>query len=219
MAVAFQWVRSLAGGRDLERKSIQLDSSATVQKGDLLVFTSGKVKRAATQTALINFVCSCPQLPAAGLVADAAVTVLKTPVIPVFGGIFSVAIVPLVLAVNTVSAGSTTSATCPQTAGSNSDMVGGTVYFPEQDAERIITSNTYSGGNIVIGWSEALTRAVAVGDSVRAVAYARGSSPKLHASTPYSAISNVAADNTGGKLVIWDIDLKNKSVELYFLTQ
>lgn len=207
--MAFTFIRSRDGNTDIIRDDLQLKVSGVAAIGDGLEFTNGKLQRCNAQADTPEYVAI-----EAATATSTSLTTLK--VIEVGRSVFQVAITPLVDAL-TASSGSTTTAVCVLSAGSTDDMVGGTVYIKETNEHRIISGNTYSGGNVTFTWIEPTARAVASGDTVSAVPYGPGTRAlKLNSSTPYSGLSNAIADITGGNARVRKVDLKNKKVDVYF---
>lgn len=204
----FKRIKSRNGIPDPSPKKLQMGASATVGKKDALVFSNGKLIRTTSQTAVVKYISNEDE-------TSTATSKSLIDVIDPFGQLFEVEHTPLLNDVD-ANSGSTTTALVALTDATNSDMVGGIVYFPEQDEYRIITANTYSSNVVTITWVEPLPRAVAAGDNVRATAFGFGGAPKLDDTTEYCAISSVQADRTGGPVTVHEIDLKRKALVVSF---
>lgn len=207
--MAFTYIRSRDGNTDIIRDDLQLKVSGTCSIGDALEFASGKLQRASAQDDTPEYVA----LEAATATSTSLTTVK---VIEVGRSVFQVGITPL-LNESTCSSGSTTTAVCTMSAGSSNDMVGGVVYIKDTNEHRIISANSYGGGNVTITWVEPTSSAVASGTVISAVPYGPGTRAlKLNSSTPYSGLSNAIADITGGSARVRKVDLKKKVVDVYF---
>lgn len=201
----FRFFASRAGTRDIMRE-VQIAASATVQKGDALEFVSGKAKR-------VNAAADTVRCIAAEDATSTATSLTKIPVIDVFGAIFETDITPLLDDV-AISASTTTTITAAMSAGATDDLVGGIVYA--NGLHRIISGNTYGGGNVVITVLEAFPSAPT--GNVRLVPFGYGTvANKLHASTMYNAISTAIADISGGTVAIHDVLLDKKVARVYFV--
>lgn len=207
--MAFTFIRSRDGNTDIIRDDLQLKVSGVAAVGDLLEFASGKLQRCNAQADTPEYVAV-----EAATATSTSLTTLK--VIEVGRSVFQTAITPLINDV-TASSGSTTTAVFTMGAGSSDDLVGGTIYIKELDAHRIISANTYGGGNCTVTFIEPLTRAVASGDTVRLVPFGPGTRAlKLDSSNPHSTVSVAIADITGGSARVRKVDLKKKVVDVYF---
>lgn len=205
----FSFSKSRDNNTDVMRDDLQLGASKTVSVGDLLEFSSGKLQRCNAQA-------DTPEYVAQEDNASTSTSLVKPKVVEVGRASFNVAHTPLINGV-AVNSGSTTTVLCALTDGSSDDMVGGVVYFPEQDAHRIISANTYSSNVVTITFVEPLPRAAAAGDTVRATAFGPGTRAlKLDSSNPHKALSSARGDITGGSVRVRKVDLKNRVVEVYF---
>lgn len=211
--MAFTWVKSLNGTRDVIREGnarsrLVMGASLTITKGDALKFTNGKLAKIAA-TDLAEYV-------ALETKTSASATEDAIKVVSVSGSLFEVGFTPLANDVAAASNSTATAAICAL-AGSNSDLVGGLLYCKELDETRVITANTYGGGNCTFTVGLAFSRAITTGDTVRAVGFGFGTTAlKGDSTNPHSNISNVAADVTGGKIAVYDVDMAKKKAIVYF---
>lgn len=205
----FSFSKSRDNNTDVIRDDLQIAASATVTAGDALEFSNGKLQRCNAQADTPEYIALEG--------ATSTSTSLTTIKVQEIGRSTSyVAHTPLINDV-AVNSGSTTTVLCALTDGSSSDMVGGVVYFPEQDLHRIITANTYSSNVVTITFVEPLPRAAAAGDTVRATAFGPGTrAVKLDSSNPHKAVSSARADVSGGSVRIRKVDLKKRVLEVYF---
>lgn len=205
----FSFSKSRDGNTDIIRDDLQMAASATITAGDALEFANGKLQRANAQA-------DTPEYVALEGNTTTSTSLVKPKVIEVGRSTFTVPHTPLINDV-AVNSGSTTTVLCALADGSSSDMVGGVVYFPEQNEHRIITANTYSSNVVTITFVEPLPRAAASGDTVRATAFGPGTrAVKLDSSNPHKAVSSARADVSGGSVRIRKVDLKNRVLEVYF---
>lgn len=223
MSTGFPYAKSLSGTTDkLQRR--QLANSATFSRFMACKTNSaGKIAPVSSQTDQATHVFQ-----------DNGITTLSNDIEKAFlreisrDDVFSVGFIPLLNGV-AISAGSSTSATAPMSAGSANDLVGGYIYFPRYGEKRLITSNGYSGGNVVIGWAEPLGApdpqtpvypntgdpsgnytaiTPAVGDLISVVAFGPGTTGlKYDSSALGMGISNAQSDTTGGTIVVESVDM------------
>lgn len=207
----FNFLKSVGGQRDIPVK-LQMIASGTITKGDALEFASGKLQRCNGQT-------DKPLFIAAEDATSTSTSLTKVACYPHGAGqsIFEVAHTPLVDGVACNSNASTTTVICALTDGSTSDLVGGLVYIPELDQTRVITANTYSSNVVTITVAEAFTVAPTTTHTARITAFGFGTTAlKLDGTNYHKAISSARADITGGNVRVWDVDLKNKVVQVVF---
>lgn len=114
-----------------------------------------------------------------------------------------------------VNSGSTTTALVTA-AGSTSDYIGGTIYFPGTDTHHKITGDTVSGGVHTFTFVPLAPRAIAATDTAIAVPFTSESSQavKLSSGTVSQGISCAVADKSGGSIKIAGVDLKNLKVRV-----
>jgi len=205
----FTYKKSLAGTADPLRK-FQMVASGAIVKGDLLEFTNGKIGRVNAQAD------SAPYVAEESATSDATSVVMVTCRSTQKGlAEFDVGITPLVDLAACASNASLTTVKLPLTDGSSSDLVGGSVYIRELNQQRVITANTYSSNVVTITVAEPFTSAPTTGMYGSIWAGGVGMAGKLHASTMYNTLSNVIADaRSGGKAIIQEIDLKNKTISV-----
>lgn len=106
--------------------------------------------------------------------------------------------------------GSTTTATFACTAGSSNDMIGGVIYLPYSDEPRLISANTYSGGNCTVTWIEPVAVAPTTATYIRVSCIGPGDKAVQLSATGGTAGGAVIADKTGGKLSVFRLKLSEK---------
>lgn len=198
--------KSAIGGSDLVFKDLQLAASTTVVAGSMLKESGGELA-IASGTNNVHYVAQ-----EAG--ASSTDDIVKVAVIPAGNklSVWEIGITPL-LDDAVASSGSTTTAVATLSSGSSDDLVGGTVFVNGE--QRVISANTYGGGNVTITVAEPFSRAVASGDLVRMVPYGVGFDIRLHASSG-TAVLNTIAGASGGQVHVRKVDLKRKKIEVVF---
>lgn len=89
----------------------------------------------------------------------------------------------------------------------------GTCYIPEIGEQRQITDDTKVSSTHTLTVTPAFRRAPTVGDTVIAVAFAKGfNAVKFDATTPALGISTAVGDVTGGHAAIYGVDLAKLEV-------
>lgn len=206
----FEWNQNLCGGRDVTHK-LQIKASATVAAGDALEFADGKLQRCSAQADL-------PRYVALEGATSTATSLTKISVIPTFGNVFNVSFTPLVNDLAGQSNATTTNVKVALADGSANDLAGGLVYVKELDETRLIVSNTYSSNVVTIVVAEAFSVAPTTTHTIRVVPFGPGTNAlKLDSTNPHKAISVAIADITGGKVSIFDVDMKRKVAKVSFL--
>lgn len=206
---AFSIVKGVAGQRE-EIVEVPMAVSATVAIGDACQFINGKLKRCDAQADVVTHI-------AAENYTTTSTEFKKVKAQPVEGMICRNTFTPLMDDI-TATSGSTTTALGALTDGSSSDLVGGLIYIKQLDETRVISANTYSSNVVTITVVEPFSRAIAAGDSIRVVPFGyTDAALKLKASTYYDGVSTVRGDESGGKLVVRDVDMKRKTVDVQFL--
>lgn len=96
-------------------------------------------------------------------------------------------------------------------AGSSGDFTNGTCYCPEiDDDEHFIVTDTVNTGVHTFAVVPPFRRPPTIGDTLRAVPFAKGATTvKFDATTPSQGIGTAVGDKTGGQNKIHDVDLKN----------
>lgn len=120
--------------------------------------------------------------------------------------------------INGVAANTNATATSvlATTATSDNDYDGGTLYCVELDEHRPITDSQDTGGVCTFTVAPGFSRAVTLGDHIRAVPVGIGASPKFTSANPSRAVSMLVADKTGGNILVTQVDLKNYKLRLKF---
>lgn len=206
----FRYVRSKSGGNDTTTNKHPLAASLNLVAGQALSLESGKLAVAATTEVVRFILAEAAQTDATGLGSDG---------LPVFPAVYSAT--PDKVFECSISAeldelatgGSTTTVVITETTSDN-DYDGGTIYIEDLDAQRVIDDSQETGGSTTFTVIEPFVRAIAAGDSMRAVPYAQGDAVKLN-STGLGLDSDVG-DETGGKLFIEKVDLKRLKAEVCF---
>jgi hypothetical protein len=209
----FSYIRSLNGTKDVMRRSnspndglIAVVSQAFV-KGQALAFTSGKLALAGV-SAVVEYICDETKTTVAA--NEELLAAIK-----VDQGLFKVAFTPLIAVAAAGSNSTATQAICPASAGSTGDMVGGLVYFPTTGEIRMITANTYGGGNVTLTFAKATARAITTGDTVTACTIGPGiKGVKLNATS--DGLDNTLAGASGGKINIYRVDIIKRIAEVWF---
>jgi hypothetical protein len=208
----FKYKKSRAGTTDVQRPKLQMIASGTITKGDALEFASGKLQRCSAQADTVRFIADEDA-------TSTATSLTKLAVIDTGAGlnVFEVAFTPLVNGTACESNASTTTVKVALTDGSQDDLVGGLVYVPELDETRIITANTYSSNVVTITVAEAFSVAPTTTHTCRIVPFGFGTTAlKLH-STPYNGISAAIADISGGKVSVYNVNMKDRTAEVCFV--
>ena len=198
----FEFHKSRVGDTDLVREDLQLGPSVVATKGDLLIFSNGKLILATAQ--------STPLFLALESKTSTGTSLTRIRVLDIRLALLKSQISPLLDDVSIVS-GSTTTAVVPLTAMSGDELVGGVIYFPEQNAHRVISaSSATSSSNVTITFLEPLNRAPVAAEKARVVGFGPGDAAiRLSAE---DAISTAVAGLSGGKMFIDEVRLDKKQV-------
>lgn len=210
--MAFTWIKSLFGNTDIAHpRKLRLAPSKTVLKGDMLAFSNGK----------LDFIAAggTPDYQALEDKTSTANSVTEIWVKPVVKlvDIFEVPLTPVVNGTYCNSNSTATQVLVALADGSSSDLVGAIVYIVELNEWRIITANTYSSNVVTITVNEAFS--IAPTTTHRAYVFNIGfgsNAVKADATTPQRGIGNARADASGGKLVVFDMEPKNKTAHVMF---
>lgn len=203
--MAFRFARSLSGGNDVASNKHQLSASLTVQKGDALNFTAGKLAVAGT-TELVKAI-------ALEDVTSTSTSLSKINVIEVTDDqVYECTITPTIEELAT--GGSTTTITASE-ATSDNDYDGGMIYVAELNEQRVIDDSQDTAGVVTFTVIEPFSRAIVAGDHIKAVPFSHGGSPKLNSAG--DNLDCTVASKTGGKLEVVAIDLRNETVKVKFL--
>lgn len=223
--IGCKWKKSLGGQRDIRRSAlasgnangsyggVPAAASTTFNAGDPLKFTNGKLAVAGT-TDLPLYVCD---IPVGQSLVTAATDEKVLPVINVQQQVFEMQFTPLIDAGACGSNSTATQAIAVLTAGSSSDLVGGLVYSHSTDEVRVITANTYSGGNVTLTVAGAFAKALTTGDKISVVPFGFGSTAvRLTGTTGAVALDATIAGASGGHANIYSVNMKKKIAEVFF---
>jgi hypothetical protein len=201
----FRYVRSISGGNDVVNNKHQLAASLTVQKGDCLNFSAGKLAVAGT-TELVKAIAQED-------VTSTSTSLSKINVIAVTDDqIYECTIAPTIEELAT--GGSTTTVTASE-ATSDNDYDAGTIYVAELNEQRVIDDSQDTAGVVTFTVIEPFSRAIVAGDHIKVIPFAAGASPALNSAG--DCVDVTVANKTGGKLEVEAVDLRNEKVQVRFL--
>lgn len=206
----FSYATSMSATRDT-LQALQLAPSQTIQKGDALKYSAGKVTPASAQTDKIDFIADEPA------VSTATSLTLVNCVHVSAGSVFKIPVPLLASAVAANSNSTNTQAIFALTGSVANDLAGMVVYFPTTKEQRVVVSNTYNSNIVTVVFAEPTARAITTGDTCSLTPLIVGNKvQKLDSSTPSRALSAAKADITGGNVIIRKIDMKNKFAYVSF---
>lgn len=189
---------------------LELGNSQTVVKGELGKYSSGKAILLSSQTDKPDFIFDEDKT----IDSDDIYMIRVIPTLRGFRRISTI-FTPIVNEVAANSNASDVTVKCALADGDADDMNGGLVYIPELDEVRNILDSSYSSNVLTITVNKAFSRAVTTGDTVVAVPFNVGFSPKLLTST-YRSISSVRADKNNGYCKLMRVDLKRRKATVCF---
>lgn len=199
----FEFHKSRIGDTNLLRDDLQLGPSVVATKGDLLIFSNGKL--------ILATATSTPQFLAMESKTSTSTSLTKILVMDIRLALLKSQITPLHNDIAIVSGTTTTAVAAAGSGLSGDEYLGAVIYFPEQDAHRIVSaSSASSGSNVTFTFLEPLGRAPVAAEKFRAVPFGPGDAAiKLSAE---DAVSNALADITGGKIFIDEVRLDKKQI-------
>lgn len=213
-APKFSWFASFFGNTDVfTRVSHQLAPSITVLKGQALTLGANGKLALSTVAQVVDYI-------AMEDATSTATSITRIKVVHAGKGlaIWKSQFTPLTGATDPycTSAGTTTTAIFLTAGGSDSDMIGGVLYFPDSDEVRRITANTYASTTMTATWVEPLTAATTTSTHVRASIFGIGDKAIQMEATGGGVGSSVIGKKTGGKLTCYEQDLKNNTAYVTF---
>lgn len=191
---------------DHPRAETQLAASLSIKDGDALVIANAKLAKATSSTTKVDFI--------AGQDATSGATDIVRPMVYKAAiGVYEIGFTPLKDAV-VCSAGSTTTATFPDTVLTLNQLQYGLMYLHATKETRVISASTLNNGTSVTATViEPFSKAIASGDKVTIIPFGIGGDPKL---LTENTIDTAVANKTGGPLNVTTVDMAGRKASVKF---
>lgn len=217
--MAFQLKRT--NGRQDYRKFVIGTADTQFAKGDAVEIVNGIAQKISADTdyvyGIVDAVETKLMRPATEFKTAAAGERLELIVMAGTGMTAECDITPLVNGVAADANSDATKVVLTLASLNDNDLIGGQVYIPELDEQRVITEHDESGAVQTLTVTPAFRRAVTTGDTILAVPQSVGDvQVKLDPSNPHLRVAVTIAGLAGGHIQIDGVDLKNKKIEVIF---